>query len=165
MTILETQVTLIVTCVAYSLFYENENKMADATVFGGLGVVIAVWFAALGMFLLSVDRAYLHTFYSLETGPQYTERRFLYHGASDEARMVIFQVNERLWPSLRAAVISWVHKGYVTWTAEAWFTPALQATVPSWSIPNLVSMPLPAEGPQQPTASRINDHNAVEHGA
>ncbi len=161
-TILETQVTFIATCVAYSLFYNGENKMADAAVFSGLGVVLAVWLAALGTFLISVDRAYLHTFYSLETGPQFSERQFLCHVGNDEVRMAIFQINEPLWSSLRTAVTSWVHHSFVAWTAQAWFSPAVQATVPSWAMPNLLNIAvLPADSLHPPAASGIEDHNPV----
>jgi hypothetical protein len=139
-TILETLFSFIATCIAYSLSYEGENKMADAIVFGVLVVVLAVWIASLGTFLLTVNRTHLHTFYSLETGPQFLERQFLHHmgPGNDEVRMEVFRNNERLYgPSLRTAIVTWVHASYTAWNSQAWFTPAVRAIIPTWAIPSV----------------------------
>ena len=137
--VLENPCTCIVTCVVYSQCYPGEHIIPDAAMFGALGVLVAVWLASLGTFLLSLDWAYLHTFYSRETLPQFVERQFMYHVANDELRSDIFTYNERLWRSFRAAVISWVLARYVVWTAQAWFTPAVQATIPAGAIPTLLT--------------------------
>ena len=138
--VLENPCTCIVTCVVYSQCYPGEHIIPDAALFGALGALVAVLLASLGTFMLSLDhRAYLHTFYSRETGPPFVERQFMYHVANDELRSDIFTYNERLWRSFRAAVISWVLARYVVWTAQAWFTPAVQATIPAGVIPNLLT--------------------------
>jgi hypothetical protein len=115
----------------------------------------------------------LHTFYSLETGPQFTERQFLYHADNDEVRVAIFQINERLWSPLGTAVTGWVYQSYVAWTAQAWFTPAVQDTVPSWAIPSLLNIAaLPADSQLPPAVSNSgndddgnDDDGASAHGA
>jgi hypothetical protein len=129
--VLENPCTCIVTCVVYSQCYPGEHTIPDAALFGALGTLVAVLLASLGTFLLGLDRAYLHPFYSRETGPQFVERQFMYHVANDELRSDIFTYKERLWRSFRAAVISWALARYVVWTAQAWFTPAVhwQATI------------------------------------
>ena len=153
-TIVETQFSFIATCIAYSLCYDGGNKLTDPMVFGVLGAVLAVWIAALGTFLLSVNRAYLHTFYSLETGPQFAERQFLHHVGNDEVRMAVFQINERLWSSsLRTAVTAWAHASYVAWTSQAWFTADVKELVPTWAIPNLLNIATLAAGNLQPESA------------
>jgi hypothetical protein len=122
--------------VAYYLFYDGEHKMPDTMLFGALGVLLTMWVVGLGTFLLSLDRAYLHTFYTVETSLQFVERWFAHNVGNDPLRAVIFTFNERLWHSFRPAVVDWVHLRYAAWTSEEWFTPAVQATIPAWAIPN-----------------------------
>ena len=145
--ILETPLASIATCAAYFCLHEGEHKLAGNMLFGTLGSLVIVWAAALITFLLSLDRAYLRTFYSLETGPQYLESLFHHHLGNDRLRIDTFSYNERLFSSdLRAALLSWVHASYAAWTSEGagastcqWFTPAVQATLPAWAIPSLLS--------------------------
>jgi hypothetical protein len=155
-TIVETQFSFIATCqcIAYSLCYNGGNKLTDPMLFGVLGAVLAVWIAALGTFLLSVNRAYLPTFYSLETGPQFAERQFLHHLGNDEVRMVLFTHNERLWSSsLRTAVTAWAHASYVAWTSQAWFTADVKELIPTWAIPNLLNIAMLAADNLQPESA------------
>jgi len=138
-TILLTPCTCIVTSVTYSRFFVGEHKMADATLCWAVGSLLTVWVVGLGTFLLSLDRAYLHTFYTFETSLQFTQRWFAHNVGSDQFRVVIFTFNERLWHPIRAAVVDWVHARYAAWTSESWLTPAVRATIPAWAIPNLDS--------------------------
>ena len=140
--ILETPFASIATCAAYFCLHEGEHKLAGNMLFGTLGSLVIVWAAALITFLLSLNRAYLRTFYSLETGPQYLESLFHHHLGNDRLRIDTFSYNERLFSSdLHAALLSWVHASYAAWTSESgtWFTPAVQATLPAWAIPSLLN--------------------------
>jgi hypothetical protein len=114
--------------------------------FGALGSLLIVWAAALLTFLLSLDKAYLHTFYSIETGPQFTAGLFHHHLGNDRLRIDIFTYNERLFSSdLHADILSWAHASFASWTSESatWFTPAVQATLPLWAIPSLLNGVVP----------------------
>ena len=140
--VLETPCASAATCAAYFYFHEGDHKLAGSTLFGALGSLLIVWAAALITFLLSLDGAYLRTFYSLETGPQYLESLFHHHLGNDRLRIDTFTYNERLFSSdLRAALLSWTHASYAAWTSEAgtWFTPSVQATLPPWAIPSLLN--------------------------
>ncbi len=150
-TILETQATCIVSCVAYWHFYDGEDKINDASLFTSLAVLLGTWIVALVTFLLSVDRAYLPTFVSTETGPQSVRRRFAHFTGNNERRMDVFQNHTALWRSFADEVAEWVAEHYNEMAEQPWFTPAMVETIPVSMLPtvNLVS--------SAPSANAAND--------
>jgi hypothetical protein len=117
--VLETPCASAATCAAYFYFDQGEHKLAGNTLFGALGSLLIVWAAALLTFLLSLDKAYLHTFYSIETGPQFTAGLFHHHLGNDRLRIDIFTYNERLFSSdLHADILSWAHASLASWTSS-----------------------------------------------
>jgi hypothetical protein len=122
---------------AYSEHYDGPGKLDRAVLFPTFGVLAGVWAAALAGFFLSIERTYLSTFVSLETGRECAIRLFSEADGDDERRIDIFNNNELLWESIRPEVTAWCHANYDRWKAElpAWFTLGLIAKIPDDCIP------------------------------
>ena len=134
---LETQAACIGSCVAYWHFYDGADKIDDAPLFVSLAVLVGTWVGALGTFLLSIDPAYLHTFVSTETAPQFARRRFAHFAGNDERRMGIFGVNAALWRAFADEVADWVAEHYHEMVGQPWLTPAMVETIPDSMLPTV----------------------------
>ena len=122
-TLFETQAACVGSCVAYWHFYDGADKIDDAPLFISLAVLVGTWLGALGTFLLSIDRAYLHTFVSTETAPQFLHRRFAHFAGNNEQRMHILGTHAALWRAFADEVADWVAEHYhemVGWAAVAY---------------------------------------------
>ena len=123
---------------AYTEHYDGPNKLDPALLFPTFGALTGVWAATLTGFLLSIERSYLWTFVSLETGRDCAVRCFREAEGDDERRVVeVFTTNERLWQSIREEVADWCLANYDRLKAEspAWLTPGLLAKIPDDFIP------------------------------
>ena len=136
-TLFETQAACIGSCVAYWYFYDGRDKIDGAPLFTSLAVLVGTWLGALGIFLLSIDRAYLHTFVSTETGPQFLHRRFEHFAGNDERRIEVFGIHAALWRVFTDEVADWVAKAYATMIGQPWFTPAMVETIPDSMLPTV----------------------------
>ncbi len=136
----ETQCTFIASTVAYSRLYAGNDKFDDAPLFTALAVLVGTWAVALGTFLVSINRTHLSTFFSTETGAQFTRRRFDHLAGNDEQRMVMFAKHPSLWAPFAGVVQAWVVQQYPTMSAQPWFTPEVKALIPSAFMP---PVPLP----------------------
>jgi hypothetical protein len=129
----------------YSKHYNGPGKLERAVLFPTFGTLAGVWAAALTGFLLSIERTYLSTFVSLETGREHAVRKFRKANGDDERRTQIFACNELLWESIRGEVVSWCQANYDRWRAEspAWLMPGLLAQIPDDCLPmyHLLSEP------------------------
>jgi hypothetical protein len=137
--ILTNQGVCLVSIWAYTEHYDGPGKLDRAMLFATIGALTGTWAVALVGFLLSIERAYLWTFLSLETGREYIVRVFREAEGDDERRIThIFGSNERLWTSIRDEVKAWFKANYPRWEAEqaVWLTPGLRAKVPSDFIPD-----------------------------
>ncbi len=124
---------------AYAEHYDGPDKLDRAVLFPTFGALAGVWATALIGFLLAIERPYLWTFVSLETGRAYAIRRFRERQGDDERRILVFDANVRLWESIQGEVKAWLKANYTRWLAEkpAWFTPALIAKIPGDFPPKL----------------------------
>jgi hypothetical protein len=132
------QVVLWVSCWVYVDNYEGASGKFDRDlVFVCVGVLSAVWFASHGTFLLLINRSYLRTFVSIETGSEYAIRNFRDAEGNDEVRFAIFDMNVRKWSSIRGEVDLWVKCNYNKWVQEqpSWFTAGLVAKIPDDMLP------------------------------
>ena len=84
----------------------------------------------------------------IKTGRESTVRFFNETQGDDESRTQIFNINERLWGSIREKVAAWCQANYDRWKAEspAWLTPGLLAAlakIPDDCLPkyHLLSQP------------------------
>jgi hypothetical protein len=137
--ILSNQAVCFVSVWTYAEYYDGPGKLDRAVLFPTFGVLAGVWAAALIGFLLAIERSYLWTFVSLETGREYSIRQFRERQGDDERRMEIFNEHVRLWESIQGEVKAWLKANYTRWLAEkpAWFTPALIAKIPDDLLPKL----------------------------
>jgi hypothetical protein len=131
------QVVCFMSVWAYSEHYDGPGKLDSTLLFTTFGVLAGVWAAALAGFFVSIERTYLSTFVSLQTGREFAVRRFRAADGDDERRIDVFNINELLWESIRREVAAWCHANYDRWKAEspAWFTSGLIAKIPDDCIP------------------------------
>ncbi len=135
--ILSNQAVCFVSVWAYAEHYDGPGKLDRAVLFPTFGALAGVWATALIGFLLAIERSYLRTFMSLETGRECAIRQFRERQGDDELRMDVFDENVRLWESIEGEVKAWLNANYTRWQAEkpAWFTPALIAKIPGDFLP------------------------------
>ena len=130
---------------AYTEHYDGPGKLDRAVLFLTFGLLAGVWAAALAGFFLSIERTYLWTFVSLETGRESAVGFFNERQGDDERRTEIFNINELRWESIREKVAAWCQANYDRWKAEspAWLTPGLLAKIPDDCLPkyHLLSQP------------------------
>jgi hypothetical protein len=119
----------------------SSNKIDDFTLFSTIVTLSTVWaVAAIGL-LLTMNREYIGTFVSLQTGCAFSRAHFLDHAGDDARRVNIFFANERHWRSIRDLVRQWVLGAYATWVAlsPAWLSNAVRAMIPDDFIPSPVA--------------------------
>ena len=126
----------------------SSNKIDDFTLFATIVTLSTVWaIAAIGL-LLTMNREYIGTFVSLQTGCTFTRAHFLDHAGDDARRINIFFSNEPHWRSIRDLVRQWVLGAYATWLllSPAWLNNAVRAMIPAVFIPARV-LQLEAQAP------------------
>jgi hypothetical protein len=131
------QVVCLMAGWAYSKYYQGPNKLEPNRLFATLGVLAAVWALSLCGFLLSINRKYVRTFVSFETGRACTIRFFRENAARDAIRIQIINNNELTWNVIRPAVREWFRENFLRWKAErlAWLTTALLDRLPDDFLP------------------------------
>jgi hypothetical protein len=138
--IVTNQAMCFVSIWAYAAHYDGPGKLDGALLFATFGALTGAWVVALTGFLLSIERTYLWTFASLETGREYAIRVFRETEGSDQRRVDhIFNTNEQLWASIREEVAKWSQANFRRWLAEQpeWLTPGLLDKIPDDCIPKL----------------------------
>jgi hypothetical protein len=80
-----------------------------------------------------MERKYVRTFVSTQTGGEFVMGQFLDNAGNDELRAEVFFHNQELWRPIRPQVQVWLHSRFRTWrrTKPAWFTDALVACIPT----------------------------------
>ena len=135
LTVTETQVMLVASAVAYSQFYDGDDKVGDMPLFTAVTVLVGMCVLALGTFVLSINRAYMRTFFSPETGAQFVRGRFEHFAGSDERRLIIFGTHPALWASFAKDVEAWVKDRYAAMAVQPWYTPDVAAQIPAEFLP------------------------------
>jgi hypothetical protein len=127
----------------------HESKIGDLPLLATVGALAAVWLVAIVGLTLTIEREYLHTFVSLETGNSFSQRYFLDNQGDDAKRTNIFFMNERHWQAIRDRVRQWMLSVYATWQAlmPAFFTADLQARIPDDFMPAQAVQDLNAQSP------------------
>jgi hypothetical protein len=117
----------------YTMYYVGEAKVAAITLYAVVGAIAAVWAISFGVMLLTMDRKYVRTFFSTQTGHDVVMARFLDNDGADERRARLFFVNQELWRPIRPQVQVWLRSRFIFWrrTKPAWFTAALLASIPT----------------------------------
>ena len=101
------------------------------------------------MLLLTIERKYVHTFFSTQTGGEFVMSRFRDNDGNDELRAHIFYTDQELWRPIRPQVQAWLRSRFRMWkqTKPAWFTDALVACIPTDMLPVRDAKRLSAQAP------------------
>ena len=132
-----TQVAALGSVALYTAYHVGEAKVAAITLFTVVGTIAAVWAIAFGAMLLTMDRKYVRTFFSTQTGRDVVMAFFLDNDGNEERRAHIFYKNEELWRPIRPQVQAWLRSRFRVWrrTKPVWFTAALLASIPTEMLP------------------------------
>ncbi len=132
-----TQVAALGSVALYTAYYVGEAEVAAITLYAVVGTIAAVWAIAFGAMLLTMDRKYVRTFFSTQTGRGFVMDHFLDNDGNEERRAQIFTNNEEQWRPIRPQVQAWLRSRFKVWrrTKPAWFTAALLASIPTDMLP------------------------------
>ncbi len=134
---LHVQVAAFGSVALYAAFYVGEAKLEATMMYIVVGALAAVWAVSFGVLLLTMDRKYVRTFFSTETGNEHAMNQFLTNAGNDELRVEIFTNNQALWRPIRPQVEAWIGARFKIWKREkpAWFTEALRRSIPTDMLP------------------------------
>jgi hypothetical protein len=143
------QVAAFASVALYVAFYVGEAKLEAATLYTFVGTLTTVSIVSFGALLLTMERKYVRTFLSTQTGGEFAMSNFLDNAGNDEQRAQVFLMNEELWRPIRPQVQAWLHSRFRTWrrTKPAWFTDALVACIPTDMLPLRDAKRLSAQAP------------------
>ena len=143
------QVAAFASVALYAAFYVGEAKLEAATLYAFVSTLTAVSIVSFGVLLLTIERKYVRTFFSTQTGGEFVMSQFLDNDGNDELRADVFWHNEELWRPIRPQVQAWLHSRFRTWrrTKPAWFTDALVACIPTDMLPVRDAKRLSAQAP------------------
>jgi hypothetical protein len=115
---------------------KDDDKLKATTLYGALGLLTASAVVSFILFLLTIKRKYIHTFFSTKSGNEQSQSYFL-DGETDAEKMLIFGCNNRHWNSIYPQVSEFVFTNYGRWEEEKedWFTEALISSIPDDMIP------------------------------
>ena len=115
----------------------TSGALSSTVIYSSIVAITLLWLLSFSAFLLSIDRRYLHTFFSIQTGKDSTMGYFL-NNESDEIKALIFKENLRLWTKIRPQVKTWVADNWKRWNEEkpSWFTAKLVEKIPDDMIPS-----------------------------
>jgi hypothetical protein len=118
-------------------YYVGEAKLEASTLYIVVGALAVVWAVSFGVLLLTMERKYVWTFFSTETGGEFIMNQFLANAGNDELQARIFYYNQALWRPIRPQVEAWLRSGISIWKKEklAWFTDALRGSIPTDMLP------------------------------
>ena len=96
-----------------------------------------------------MERKYVRTFFSTQTGAEYVMSQFLDNDGNDELQAEVFTFSEELWRPIRPQVQAWLRSRFRMWkqTKPAWFTDALVACIPTDMLPVRDAKRLNAQAP------------------
>lgn len=118
-----------------------ENTEKESTdlwiLLGSLEASFAVFFA---IFMTSIQRKYVRTFFSSITAKQFRINAF-HEATTDQARINILKFHPSYYASIRGEVEQWVRDNYDAWTYESpeWFTHRAKSRIPIEMIPSTFS--------------------------
>ena len=133
----------------YAAFYVGEAKLEAATLYAYVSTLTAVSIVSFGVLLLTMERKYVRTFFSTQTGGEFAMGQFLDNDGNDELQARVFVFNEELWRPIRPQVQAWLGSRFKTWRQNkpAWFTDALVACIPTDMLPVRDAKRLSAQAP------------------
>ena len=146
--LLLSQVSVVACALLYHLYYEDdagdahlnlENslgatsanstaevaaKLTEVQLKGSLGSLFTIFLISFTLFMLKIERKYVKTFFSTQTGKARAMRNFQEgSNASDYSKSLIFQCSKYQWMSIRPQVAQWLDQNWDEWEREKpeWF--------------------------------------------
>jgi hypothetical protein len=147
--LLAAQAAAFASVALYAAFYVGEAKLEAATLYAFVSTLTAVSIVSFGVLLVTMERKYVRTFFSAQTGGEFVMSLFLDNDGNDELRADVFYNNQELWRPIRPQVQAWLRSHFRTWkqTKPAWFTDALVACIPTDMLPVRDARRLSAQAP------------------
>ena len=93
----------------------HASKIGDLPLFTIVVTLAVLLLVAVVGLSLTIQREYLRTFVSLQTGCAHAQSYFLDNEGDDAKRVEIFFFNERQWRAIRDRVREWVLGAYAAW--------------------------------------------------
>ena len=95
----------------------------------------AVLLMTYALFLASIKREYVATFYDTRTASEFIVDRF-FNATSDEIKFKILAANENLWRHIRYDVEAWLATSLPVWLEEEppWLTDHNRSLIPEWAV-------------------------------
>jgi hypothetical protein len=114
----------------------EEAVVDEKTAWIFMGYMSGTWLVSFSVFLLTMNREYIGTFFSFESGVQFFPTMFL-EGKTDFERASIVEMNRRLWEPIRPQVKDFFRDNWVRWEEEQpeWFTAEFKTSLESDLLP------------------------------
>ena len=116
---------------------QDQYDTSSATDLWSLIVLLEVSFAAFfAIFLVSIKREFIVTFFSTVTAKKFNQERFR-NATTDHARYDLLTNHHSYYDEIRGEVKKWVEEKYYDWVEDEpeWFTDRVKASIPKDMIP------------------------------
>jgi hypothetical protein len=122
--------------VYYAEADPKDIVMQESSMWLLIGSLSVLWLLCFIIFILSIKKRYVHTFYNLETGNEWAENKLL-KGETDFERADMFTINKKKWKRIEAEAKAWIQDNWERWEEEQpdWFTEVWKAGVDDDMIP------------------------------
>ena len=143
------QIAAFASVALYVALYVGEATLEATTLYAFVSTLTAVSIVSFGVLLLTMERKYVRTFFSTQTGGEFVMSLFLDNDGNDEQQARVFWYNQELWRPIRPQVQAWLRSRFKTWRQNkpAWFTDALVACIPTDMLPVRDAKRLSAQAP------------------
>ena len=132
-----------------SVVNATATKLTQEQLQMSVGILFAIFGGSFALFLAKIERKYVKTFFSTETGHARAKRFFL-EGKDDYTKTRILKFCRYQWTSIRPQVAEWLDSNWDKWEREKpdWFNVVFIASIDDDIMPAraLVKEKLKAEG-------------------
>jgi hypothetical protein len=106
------------------------TKFTEEQLLASVGTLFGIFALSFTLSIVNIERKYVKTFFSAETGHAKTKRYFL-EGKGDFTRSIVLQSNARMWTSIRPQVADWLDENWDKWEREKpeWFRALFRASL------------------------------------
>ena len=124
--------TLLLTCVIGAFAALSHGDKTLKMIMGGLCAGLLMTYV---LFLASIERKYVATFYDTRISSEYNVDRY-FNATNDEHKFGILAVNENLWRDIRNDVKAWLASRLPIWLEEepSWLTDHQRSLIPDWAV-------------------------------
>jgi hypothetical protein len=105
-------------------------KFTKGQLQGSVGSLLLIFVLSFGVFMFKIERKYVKTFFSMETGHAKAKRLFR-TGKTDFEKSLITTNDRRLWNSISDEVAAWLDENWDRWESDKpdWFTAVYIASI------------------------------------